>query len=257
MPPEPPFPFKDHFSAHAADYSKYRPTYPPQLFSFLAAHCWEYQRTWDCATGNGQAARGLAAHFEEVVATDASTSQIQHAITCPKVRYLAAPAERPPFEDASLDLITVAQALHWFNLEAFYAETRRVLKPRGLIAAWCYGCMSVSPPIDQILQHFYHETVGPYWPPERALVDAAYRSISFPFSKILQIMPCFHMEASWTLPQLLAYIGTWSAVKNLIKARQSDPIPLLAEKLSPLWGNPASTQTTLWPLHLRIGYVPT
>jgi len=243
--------FKDHFSSASDQYAAYRPDYPAALFAWLASQCAERITAWDCATGSGQAALGLAQHFGLVVATDASAEQIRHAAVHPAIDYRVAPAEASGLADRSIDLIAVAQAAHWFDLPRFYAEAARVLKSGGAIALWCYGRMVLPDRMDAPFQRFYAETVGPFWPPERALIDDAYRSLDFPFAEIQP--PAFHIEVEWTLPRLMAYLSTWSAVKRYRAARGDDPLPALMVELQALWGHPDATLHLQWPLFLRVG----
>jgi len=193
--------FKDHFSDAPARYAEFRPTYPEELFSWLASLCKEHECAWDCATGSGQAASGLAPYFQRVIATDASSEQIAHANGPANVSFRVAPAEASGLENGSIDLIAVAQAAHWFNLPAFYAEARQVLKPSGVIALWGYGRLSLPGGMDEIFQRFYSQTIGPYWPPERALIDDGYRALDFPFAEITP--PAFFIEVDWDLPRMV------------------------------------------------------
>ncbi|MCP4377042.1 MAG: class I SAM-dependent methyltransferase, partial [bacterium] len=204
--------FKDHFSDQSGDYLRYRPSYPGALFAFLAEIPPMQHRAWDCATGSGQAAHGLSTHFERVIATDASAAQIDSAVPAANVHYRVAPAEASGLPDRSVDLVTVAQALHWLDLERFYGEVRRVLKPGGLLAVWSYNLLRTDPAIDAEVDAFYSHTVGPYWPPERRLVESGYRDLPFPFPEL--DTPPFAMTARWRLEQLLGYLGTWSATKR-------------------------------------------
>ncbi|OJW76526.1 class I SAM-dependent methyltransferase [Thiobacillus sp. 65-1402] len=245
--------FKDHFSSGSDRYAAYRPDYPAALFAWLAGQCSGHDLAWDCATGSGQAALGLAAHFRRVVATDASAEQIRHAAPHPAITYRVAPAEASGLADHSIDLVTVAQAAHWFDLPAFYAEAARVLKPDGMVALWGYGRMVLPGEMDAPFLRFYGETVGPYWPAERALIDDAYRSLDFPFMEIEA--PAFAIEVAWTLPRLLDYLSTWSAVRRYRAARGHDPLPPLRAELAPLWGTPEAARTLRWPLFLRAGRV--
>ncbi len=246
-------PFKDHFSSASDRYAAYRPDYPAALFAWLAGLCAERDLALDCATGNGQAALGLAPHFCRVVATDASAEQIGHAVPHPAIDYRVAPAEASGLPERSVDLVTVAQAAHWFDLPRFYAEAARVLKSGGAIAVWGYGRMLLPGEMDALFQRFYAETVGPYWPPERALIDDAYRSLDFPFTEIQP--PAFAIEVEWTLPRLLDYLSTWSAVKRYQAARGRDPLPALLAELRSLWGDPETARALQWPLFLRAGRV--
>ncbi|MBE7422936.1 MAG: class I SAM-dependent methyltransferase [Zoogloeaceae bacterium] len=243
--------FKDHFSAQATDYARYRPNYPAELFFWLAGIAPARDMAWDCGTGSGQAAVGLAAHFERVLATDPSRKQLEHAEPHPRVDYRVASAEVSLLDTASIDLITVAQAIHWFDLEKFYAEARRVLKPGGIIAAWTYTLLDVEAGVDELLTDYYKNVVGPYWPPERRLVDDRYRSLPFPFDPI--DAPAFEIRTEWSRDDLLGYLGTWSATRACMKSNGVDPLIAFGERLRPLWPDPDRKRTLRWPLHLRAG----
>lgn len=243
--------FKDHFSGHAALYSRYRPTYPAPLFDFLAGAAPSRALAWDCATGGGQAAVALAEKFDRVIATDASAQQIGEAKRHPKIEYRVAPAEAGGLEASSVDLLTVAQALHWFDLARFYAEAKRALKPGGVLAIWSYNLLSITPELDGLVNHFYHEIVGPYWPPERKLVEQGYRGIAFPFAEISA--PEFAMGAGWTLGDFAGYLGTWSSVRRYMEANKGDPVAALLPSLRESWGEPEKIRRVSWPLELRAG----
>jgi SAM-dependent methyltransferase len=246
--------FHDHFTPVAASYADFRPGYPGALFAWLARLVPRQDLAWDCGAGSGQASLGLAAHFERVVATDASRAQIDAAAPHPRIEYRVAPAEASGLPDASVDLVTVAQALHWFDLAGFYAEAKRVLRPSGVLAVWTYGVLSVEgASVDSLVQHFYHDTVGPFWPVERALVETGYRSLSFPFNEI--DAPRFAMNARWSLPQLLGYFRSWSATERYAAAHGCDPVAALAEQMTPLWGDAERRRQIAWPLSLRVGRV--
>ncbi len=205
--------FQDHFSKQADRYTQFRPHYPAELFRFLATLPARTERAWDCGTGNGQAAVVLAEFFDEVVATDPSAGQIEHACEHPRVRYQVAPAEAVPLADGSTDLVTVAQALHWFDHPRFYDEVRRVLRPAGAIAAWGYGLAVITPEVDAVVQHLYADLLGPYWPPERRKIEERYATIPFPFAEVPD--PGFAMAAEWSLDDLLGYLGTWSSAAEV------------------------------------------
>jgi SAM-dependent methyltransferase len=248
-------PFSDHFSDVSGAYAEYRPRYPDALFEWLADLAPSRALAWDCATGSGQAAVALASRFERVIATDASAEQIAAATRNPRVEYRVARAEASGLDGASTDLVTVAQALHWFDRPAFYAEAGRVLSPDGVLAAWTYGHLRLEDPgADAVFRRFYLETVGADWPVERALVDAGYRTIDFPFPEVES--PAFEMETRWSLPALLGYVGTWSATTRFRTVRGFDPLPELAEALAPLWGSPEESRRIRWPLGLRVGRKP-
>lgn len=243
--------FKDHFSRQAPDYARYRPNYPTGLFAWLAGISPARSLAWDCGTGSGQAAVGLAEHFERVIATDPSRKQLEHALPHPRVDYRVASAEVSLLDTASIDLVTVAQAIHWFDLEKFYAVARRVLKPDGVIAAWTYTLLDVEAGIDELLADFYRNVVGPYWPPERRMVDDRYRSLPFPFAHIEP--PAFEIRTEWSRDDLLGYLGTWSATQAYLKAKGVDPLAEFGRRLAALWPDPELKKTLRWPLHLRVG----
>jgi SAM-dependent methyltransferase len=246
--------FPDHFSGVAGAYAEHRPRYPDRLFAWLAGLARGRELAWDCATGSGQAAVALANHFDRVIATDASGAQIVAAVAHPRVEYRICPAESSGLASDSADLVTVGQALHWFDRPAFYAEARRVLRPDGVLAAWTYGLSSLGDAgADAALHRFYSETVGPYWPPERALVDAGYRTIEFPFDEIEP--PEIAMEAEWPLAAFLGYVGTWSAVTRFRVARGVDPVAEISRELRPFWGDPVAPRRIRWPLAIRVGYL--
>lgn len=240
--------FADHFSRVAAAYAVFRPRYPEALFDWLAGTAPGRRRAWDCGTGSGQAAVALAKRFQEVIASDPSIAQLANAERVPGVSYVAMTAERCALASSTADLITVAQALHWFDRDAFFQETMRVLRPGGLLAVWSYALMTVSPEIDSIIGTFYRDTVGPYWPPGRALVEHGYAGLQLPLPSIPA--PALHMDAEWDLAQLMGYVSTWSAVDRYRIDRQEDPVPLLAGQLEHLWGDPAAPRTVRWPLTL-------
>jgi len=246
--------FKDHFSGHAGIYREARPTYPPALFAWLAGQPPARDLAWDCACGNGQATVALAAHFARVIGTDPSAAQIANAERQANVEYRIEPAEQATLDDASVSLVTVAQALHWIDLDRFYAEVRRVLKPRGVFAAWTYAdCSSGDAAIDAIKNHLYVDLTGPYWPAERVHVESAYRTLSFPFEEITA--PVFPMAAQWTVDHLLAYFRSWSATQRYIKARGEDPVSIVESDLRAAWGNAARVREVRWQFHLRAGRV--
>lgn len=243
----------DHFGKVAASYAMHRPAYPQALFDWLAAQCPAHELAWDCGAGSGQASVALVQYFDKVLATDLSAAQLEHATPHPKVSYRVALAEASGLPPASADLVTVAQALHWFDHEKFYAEVRRVLKPTGLIAAWSYGMIAIDhAQANAVLQHFYHQVIGPYWPAERHHVETGYRELPFPFERVAT--PELYMQVDWPLEHLLGYLRSWSACARYQELRGSDPVDQLGLQLQPFWSEARTTHTVRWPLALLTGH---
>ena len=245
---------KDYFSQQSLSYLKYRPTYPRELFLFLSTYLKPGQLVWDCATGNGQAATCFDEDFS-VIATDQSMEQIENRPLKSRVLFSQALAERAPIKDKSVSLITIAQALHWFDFSEFYREVSRVLKPGGVIAAWTYSFLSASPQlgnrIDDCMRRFYYDVIGPYWPKERHWVDEFYATIPFPFHQVDS--PSFYIDLSWDLEDLIGYISSWSAVSEYKKVTDDDPIAQLREELQIVWGQESVRRDMRWKLGLRVG----
>ena len=243
--------FKDHFSAGAAAYALHRPHYPDALFDWLAAVAPTRALAWDAATGSGQAAIGLAAHFERVVATDASAAQLAHATPHPRIEYRVERAERGAVPAGTADLVTVAQALHWLDVPAFWAAARRALRPGGVVAIWGYALPVIAPAIDALIDEFSNRTLAPYWPPERRILDERYATIDFPFEPIAP--PTFTLVREAALGEYLEYLRTWSAVRRWVERHGDDPVATLAPALAPRW---AGRRRIVWTLALRAGRVP-
>jgi SAM-dependent methyltransferase len=246
--------FSDHFGSVSSSYAKFRPTYPAALFDWLASIVPTHDVVWDCACGSGQASLDLATRFERVIATDASAGQVESAPPHPRVEYRVAPAEKSGLAAESVDCVTVAQALHWFDIDAFFTEVRRVVKRGGVLAAWIYGVPRLENPVaDGLVQAFYSVTVGPYWPPERALVESGFVTLPFPFEELTP--PAFAMTAEWPMAQLLGYFASWSATARYVAAHGKNPVREFAEELAPAWGDPERAVTVTWPLTCRAGRV--
>jgi SAM-dependent methyltransferase len=243
--------FADHFSRDPAAYAKFRPRYPDTLFPWLATLPKHRRRAWDCATGSGQAAAPLSQHFDLVVASDASVGQLRSARQAARVHYVAGLGEIAPLRDRSIDLITVAQAMHWLDRAAFSAEAGRVLSPGGALAVWGYGMLRMDGPVGRAMTRFYTETVGPYWPPERSIVEEGFRSVPLPIREA--IPPPLAMEAELPLDALAGYVRTWSAVGRYLTVHGRDPVAELVEELRPIWGSPELARTVRWPLAIRAG----
>lgn len=245
--------FKDHFSHNSSAYRNYRPGYPEELFAWLSNQCLQHNVAWDCGCGTGQSALMLIPYFKQVVATDPSFEQIRNAVKHPDIDYRVMPAEQTDLESTSIDLIVVAQALHWFDFEQFYREVRRVAGDGCLLAAITYDLLRISEEIDLVIDHFYHQIIGPFWPPERKHVDALYQSIPFPFDKLAT--PDFVTQEQWSLLHLLGYLNTWSAVKEYRKQHTTSPLELVMDELAAVWGDPEQTRLITWPITIRLGRV--
>ncbi|MFD2640903.1 class I SAM-dependent methyltransferase [Pseudomonas japonica] len=245
--------FKDHFSSGSAGYAAYRPSYPLELIDELTSISPGTGRVLDCGCGTGQLSVLLAERFDEVIATDASAAQIAAAEPREGVVYRTALAEDSGLSADSVDLITVAQAAHWLDLEAFYDEARRIARPQAAIALITYGVLHLEGELDRPLQQFYYQTIAPYWPPERRHVETGYRDLPFPFTEIE--VPPQVIEMRWTLAQLIGYLNTWSAVKAAEKALGHSPLDSLAQQLAEAWGDPATRRLVTWPLTLRAGRI--
>ena len=238
------------FSTVAREYANFRPGYPPELFEWLARISPAHDVAWDCGCGSGQASVALAGHFETVHATDISPEQLAAARRHPGVRYSVAPAERSGLADDSVDLVTVAQALHWFDVEAFYAEAKRVARRGAALVVWSYPRPQfVDAELDHRFNAFYTDVVGDYWPPERRHIEAWYRTLPFPFEEMTP--PSFGIELSWNLQQVTGYVSSWSATVRYIEANGSDPVPLLRKSLAAVWPDPGSEVALRMPLGVR------
>lgn len=243
--------FKDHFSTQSAIYRSARPRYAPALFEWLAQQAPRRELAWDAGCGNGQASLGLAAHFRRVFATDPSAAQIAQAEAAGNIDYRVERAEDCSLESASVDLVTVAQALHWFDLDAFHAQVRRVLRPGGIVAEWTYADCSITPAVDAIKQRLYVDLLDSYWPPERRLVESGYAELDFPFTRLAT--PAFGLGADWDLAQFLAYLRSWSATQRYLAALGRDPVAELEAEFIAAWEDPAAVRHVRWDLAMRVG----
>lgn len=246
---------RSHFTARAGAYRSARPTYPEALYRYLGEVAPGRGRVWDCGTGSGQAALGLAEVFDEVIATDLAQEQLAQAPAHPRVRYEQAPCGEAPLEDASADLVTVATAAHWFDLDAFYAEVRRVLRPRGVIAVWGYGAHALgSEPLEEATRRYAREIIGPYWRSENLdHIDSRYASLPFPFDEFEA--PEFAATAKVDLERYLSYLGSWSASQIYLEQRGEDPLDAIRAEMAEAWGAPDTAREMTWGLFMRIGRV--
>lgn len=242
---------KDYFSTQSKAYATFRPTYPKELYGFILQHVRNKGNAWDCATGNGQVARYLARYFDKVHATDISQKQLAHAHKKDNIFYSVSSAEKTPFDDSQFDLVTVAQALHWFDRDLFFDEAKRVSKPGAILAVWGYSLLYIDPVLDSLIMEFYKDVVGPYWDDARKLVEEEYRTITFPFEEIPA--PSFRIQLKWTLDQLSGYLSSWSATQKYIKKREHDPVSPWIRKLNEHWTQPIMTVT--FPVFLRVGKI--
>ncbi len=237
------------YSPYAQQYARSRPTYPDELFAYLASLVQRHDRAWDCATGNGQAALALAKHFQQVIATDISAEQIRNAFQHPRIEYRVARSEESGLDDASIDLVTVASGVHWFDLDRFFREVRRVVRPGGVLAVWSYHIGHVDPPFDQIFLRFYQNVLSPYFAPGAELVDARYETLNLPGEQIDG--KSFHVRANWKYEQMLAFIESWSGTQKYMEEKGEDPARLIEDELKSLWGPPEKIHAIRWPLFFR------
>ncbi|SFE69769.1 class I SAM-dependent methyltransferase [Thermoflexibacter ruber] len=243
---------KDLFSRNAKQYAQFRPTYPEELYSFIFQYVGNKQNAWDVGTGNGQVAQALASFFEQVYATDISQKQLDEAVRLPNIQYLCCNEYKTPFAKHTFDLITVGQAIHWFNFDLFYKEIQRVAKKGAIIAVWGYNLLQISPQIDQLIREFYKEKVGSFWDLERKYVEEAYQTIPFPFQTIAN--PDFQMEFFWDLAMLEGYLNTWSSVGKFIKTNGYNPINELIVSLSPFWKE-NEQKKIIFPIFVKLGII--
>ncbi len=243
---------KDYFSVQASAYAAFRPSYPSELYDFIFRYLKTRDQAWDCATGNGQAARYLARHFNRVYATDISQKQLDEAAAATNITYSLSPAETTSFGDQQFDLVTVGQAIHWFDREKFYKEVKRVTKSGGLLAVWGYALMFVDEKVDRVIGNFYDHIVGPYWDEARRLVEQEYKSIEFPFEEIEA--PEFYITVEWSLSHLAGYLSSWSATQKYIKTNHVDPVPDVVNLLNESWKT-NEIKTVRFPVFLKLGRV--
>ena len=242
---------RDLFSKQSSAYKKYRPTYPEELYELILDHTPGRSAIWDVGCGNGQVAAYLASHFEEVQATDVSENQISLAVRKPNIQYSVGRAEKTNFKDRSFDLITVGQAIHWFDHEAFNQEVQRVLKPGGVLAVWGYGLLRIHPEIDPLLDHYYQHIIGPYWAPERKHVDTHYQNIPFPFKEI-KPSTVFYIKPNWTLDDMEGYLRTWSSLQTYHKSYDIDPVPSLIREVKDT-GHWEESLEVRFPIFCKVG----
>jgi SAM-dependent methyltransferase len=243
----------DHFSGVAKAYAEFRPRYPQELFDYVASIVSSHRRAWDCGAGSGQATGDLAKRFDEVIATDISAEQLARVPAHHNVRCLVAPAEAAPIEAGSVDLTTVAQALHWFDHDRFYAEVRRVSAPGAAIVAWTYAPPRMDREVGEALRRYAYGTVGDYWPAERRHVEQEYRTIPFPFEPLET--PKLELREEWTLDQVAGYARSWSSTARYAAAHGTDPVIDFTNELRDVWGDPERRLPIVWRLVLLAGRV--
>ncbi len=260
--------FHDHFSGHADGYAAHRPTYPPALVDWLAELSPRTGLAWEAGCGSGQLSVALAERFDRVIATDASAEQLARAAPHPRVEYVRAKAEDSglpdgnvepapgPGEPTNIDLAVAAQAAHWFDIEAYFAEIRRVAAPGAAVSLVSYGPTRISPSLDPIFEEFRIDVLAPHWPPQRRHVEDGYRSLPFPFDEVpASELPELEIRLEWTLDELLAYVRTWSALRGMEPAQATEIVEELRRRMAPAWGPTSSARVVTWPLALRAGYV--
>ena len=245
-------PTKDNFSEQANLYASCRPTYPADLFNYLLELCPVRDCVWDVGTGNGQVAWTLAENFARVEATDISQAQLEKAKTASNIRYHCVRAEQTDFPEQHFNLITVGQALHWFDFTPFFEEVKRTAVPGAIFAAWGYGLLRINPELDARIDHFYKNVAGPFWDTERRHVEQAYQSIAIPFSEM--DTPEFFSRYEWSIPQLEGYLNTWSSVRKYIKAKNENPVGSFVKELRRMWPE-GEKRSVRFPIFMRVGRI--
>lgn len=243
--------FQHLFDPVAKQYRQFRPSYPAALIDFVAGSAQSRQLAWDAGCGSGQAAAALAEHFEQVIATDSSAAQISEAQAHQRVLYRVAPAEAAGLDSDSCDLITAANAVHWFDRQRFYPDAARALKSGGIIAVWCYGPLLADGIAQQKLDRFYTH-IDPYWESgPLALVKAKYADLDFPFAEITA--PRFCIEEAWPIERMLGYYSSWSSVQTCREATGCDAVAELRGDLQTAGLAGDDCLQVRLPLYLRIG----
>ena len=241
---------KDNFSKQSDLYSRFRPGYPKKLFDFLLPLVPDKKNAWDCGTGNGQVAVSLSRYFDKVYATDLSAAQINNAEKKKNILYSVENGEETLLQDNKFDLITVAQAIHWFEFKKFYKQVNRTLKPGGILAVIGYDVFRINKEIDLLIDKFYRETTGPYWDKERKYIEEHYTTIPFPFKEINA--PGFSMNYSWQFDQVIGYLNTWSAVQHYVRRNNENPVDKFSVELKRVWGNVLKRKVS-FPVFMRTG----
>lgn len=240
------------FNKQASQYAIFRPSYPRELFDYIKNICNEKKIAFDVGTGTGQCAVDLAIDFEKVYASDLSAEQIANANLNDKITYFIAPAHESGLLNESVDLMTIATAIHWFDLNLFFAEAKRILKPNGVIAFWAYGWHECeNSEVTQIFNKIGQDILLPYWSEPPKLIWTGYKTIPFPFEEIK--VPEFEILTDWNLAQFIGYISTWSATQKFIDKLGYHPAQQFYEQLIKAWGDPEKTLRFRSSLYLRIG----
>ncbi len=240
---------KDYFSGHSKIYAAFRPSYPHELYKFIFSHVKHFENAWDCATGNGQVAQSLEKQFTKVEATDISQTQLDSAVKAPKITYSKSSAEQTSFADASFDLITVGQALHWFDHDKFFREVKRVGKPGSILAVWGYSVLSVNKEIDRLFYHYYNDVVGIYWDEARRHIEEEYAKIHFPFHDVQNKR--FELKLEWSIDHFIGYLCSWSTTQKFMKVNNSDPLIDFRAELEKVWGAD-EIKGTCFPIFLKL-----
>ena len=244
----------DNFSIQSSTYKKFRPEYPNELYQLILSYCEGRSACWDCGTGNGQVAKVLSNDFDKVYATDISRNQIELAAARSNIEYSVSRSEETRFKEDTFDLITVAQAIHWFDFESFYREVRRVGKPNSRLCVWGYGLLSIDKKVDEVIGNFYNNIIGPYWNKERGHVDSNYETIDFNFEHI-PMPTTIEIKVDWSFENLIGYLNSWSSVQNYIKINDGvNPVDRVGVELSKCWKHD-EFKKVVFPIFIKMGIV--
>ncbi|XP_071543816.1 putative methyltransferase DDB_G0268948 isoform X3 [Panulirus ornatus] len=217
-------------TAHAAVYAKFRPQTPATLtdrvISFLTEKYKEsLAAAADVGCGSGQSTQVLGPHFASVTGLDISEAQISEATkqnTRTNISFKVSGAEKLPFPNSSLQLVTAGQACHWFDLPKFYQEVDRVLVPGGVLAL--YGYLFPQPihgdlteKLGDIIEDVYQKDTNGYWESGIEDVGTCYGDQKYiiPYPDLIRDDTHF-VDKIASVSDLTGYITSWSGFQNFL-----------------------------------------